>query len=1108
MVVMLSALAVGAQASTTLNYPNFGTRVAWNDSDHAARFTVFASSEVWLGRVDAGASGIADDTFYIHFGASSDTSTSTNDVILAGASKGSFAAAGIAFSEALVAFASNIRYLEADGKPGYSIGDFVYFSTDTSIGVVSGTSGFPDIRLVSQSAVTPSVVSISMGDVVSSTSNADFTEASADNGVLPDGTTFTTSPAATFVVKWADFDGNGARDNQDAILISAGNSNERTFLVPGDVYLSSSGGGSFGTRVVSGASKVVPLLSDRSATTYLAGTSADTTTTGRHWFIHFADPDTTNDHILYGDIQVFGSGYTYGTRVTSVSQGLGEVIDASCRVTLQSAVFYIEVDGVTGYSDGDAVYFNRPSAGTCGGTAGSCPTTPLCLTQYDLRASTVPGTSLTTGSLVSSPTTDSDFTNYQTTSANPVGGTSLWFVVHNNLDRADAIALTLLSNGKIRDANSNGDWDTGEGVYTDVDSSGTITAGDVRLFHATCPGVGCSTTTTKQIVAGGDSDASGAPALVAPASGKKQVYVTGGDSSFDASRSEYVYLSVDAFVNRNDACAFADGTCTAGGLVTNTGADVTYVGQSVLAERYFLSWCLTGVSVTCGVGTPPLLLHTYDVEIVSGGTRVSPNSADHVPWLQLLPESTANQRLARWNRGDPGIFDDIYYLTFQSAATTLYSRDLRLVGFDGSNLAGRAIKDSSTEISASVGAVTFSSGTFQSLLKYVDTNGNSWDKNDFLLVDADASSSYNQGDVRLTPTGASAGATTNAAGTIRLTGQSDESFATFTTPSGGGFHVYWFDENRDGTFDPELRANDRAYVLFNSGASEDQAAVLTPLINSIRIVGPGGSSGTGGGGGPPPPPPAAPVPSLSGGTVSPAFGPTGSTFTFTVTYSHPSGFSPTTAQVFFNNSPFDMTTTACTAYTTGCSYSRSLSLGGTGALPYYFQFVQGSSTVRFPSSGTQTVYLGPTENVAPALSAGTVSPASGTASTDFTYTVTYTDANNNAPTVRSVVIDGAPHDLSSADTTYYDGAVYSFTTTLEAGAHSYYFQFGDGTITVYSPGGTQASGPTVTAAATPPPETTLPETTTTTSPGGTPGFEAALLAAAVLGVAWAVRRRE
>lgn len=845
--LLLAVLPTGQGAHLT--YGNFGSQVAWADSDYAGRFTVLASADAHMART--GGVDAQTDTYYLHIGASSDTKTTSNDIILTGSSKGTFATSGTTIIVDSDNFVANVRYLEADGKPGYTVGDFVYYSRNTALDLVtgSGSTTFSDIRLVTASALTPSAVSITAGDIVVSTSQADITEGGDADGVLPDSTTFTTSPSATFVLKWADKTGDGARGPGDPHLISAGGSDEQTFFVPGDIFLAG-GEGSLGTRVTSSTAKEVPLLTNLGTDAYLAQTDHDTTSVAaRHLFIHFADPDGTQDNILYGDIQIREGTTGYGTRVTSISGGQGETI--TCYVPIRNVLFYMDIDGVSGFSDGDAVYINRPSTtgsgGTCTGSnsfGGSSDT--LALSVNDVRASTVPSTSYTVGSNVL--TGETDVATYGSATANPVTGQ--WFMTYYNDDRANAIPLTLLTNGKIRDSVTvDSKWTAGEAVYIDADSSSTITANDVRLYHSSLTS---STMATKKLVASDDSDASGAPALITIASPNPQIYITGSDATYDNGKSEYVYLSADTWVNAPDICVYGDGTCTAAGSVGNTGNDVTFKGMGGGTERYFYSWCqtVTGI-VTCSTSTPPLLLHAHDVEVTSAGTRVSPTGSDHVPWLQLLTEGTSTQRLVRWNHGDgSSLIDDTFYMAVTPGAspTQLNGDDLRITGLDSTRPAGKSLRDS-TETGTPAGDLTFSSVVFRTLVEFIDPDANGYDVGDFLVVDLPSAlgggnvGTYGTADIRLTPAGATSGSSSNAAGTIRKAADADSIFTTLATVSGSNdFHVYGFDQNRDGAYDSEDRGHDRFYILYNDGATESQSAVITPQINSVRFSGPGGST--------------------------------------------------------------------------------------------------------------------------------------------------------------------------------------------------------------------------------------------------------------------------
>ncbi len=87
---------------------------------------------------------------------------------------------------------------------------------------------------------------------------------------------------------------------------------------------------------------------------------------------------------------------------------------------------------------------------------------------------------------------------------------------------------------------------------------------------------------------------------------------------------------------------------------------------------------------------------------------------------------------------------------------------------------------------------------------------------------------------------------------------------------------------------------------------------------------------------------------------------------------------------------------------------------------------------------------------APVLSNGFVNPTIGTSLDTFTFYVTYTDADNNAPSYVRVYINGTLHAMSKAydDSVYSDGCIYTFSTaSLVVAAYPYRFTFNcsDGT---------------------------------------------------------------
>lgn len=99
---------------------------------------------------------------------------------------------------------------------------------------------------------------------------------------------------------------------------------------------------------------------------------------------------------------------------------------------------------------------------------------------------------------------------------------------------------------------------------------------------------------------------------------------------------------------------------------------------------------------------------------------------------------------------------------------------------------------------------------------------------------------------------------------------------------------------------------------------------------------------------------------------------------------------------------------------------------------------------------------------APTLTGGTVDLAAGDSSTDFTFGVTYTDADNQAPFSMELILDGVVRKMEAADpgdTNYADGKEYTYTTKLPIGVHSYYFHTTDTTSNAISTSVT--TGPTV-----------------------------------------------
>jgi hypothetical protein len=88
----------------------------------------------------------------------------------------------------------------------------------------------------------------------------------------------------------------------------------------------------------------------------------------------------------------------------------------------------------------------------------------------------------------------------------------------------------------------------------------------------------------------------------------------------------------------------------------------------------------------------------------------------------------------------------------------------------------------------------------------------------------------------------------------------------------------------------------------------------------------------------------------------------------------------------------------------------------------------------------------PQENRQPKVSNGKISPSKGDTDTEFTFSVTYTDEDNDAGEVW-VWIDGLKYSMKkdNSDSDFTDGVKYTYKTKLDEGEHDYYFTATDGT---------------------------------------------------------------
>ena len=146
---------------------------------------------------------------------------------------------------------------------------------------------------------------------------------------------------------------------------------------------------------------------------------------------------------------------------------------------------------------------------------------------------------------------------------------------------------------------------------------------------------------------------------------------------------------------------------------------------------------------------------------------------------------------------------------------------------------------------------------------------------------------------------------------------------------------------------------------------------------------------------------------------------------------------------------------------------------------YRVDFTSGKILFWQPNLSTDTLEMeywwampGPTAvglNTPPVLTQGqftphsTTSPVDGTSTTQFTFSVVYTDTDGltgQAPQFIRTVIDGVPHQMTAQGTSpvYKNGVTYTYVTTLSSGSHQYYFEASDGSgYAAFDNGGSKSS---------------------------------------------------
>ena len=170
---------------------------------------------------------------------------------------------------------------------------------------------------------------------------------------------------------------------------------------------------------------------------------------------------------------------------------------------------------------------------------------------------------------------------------------------------------------------------------------------------------------------------------------------------------------------------------------------------------------------------------------------------------------------------------------------------------------------------------------------------------------------------------------------------------------------------------------------------------------------------------------------------------------FVLSYHSPTSRALTLAIVEIDGQPFTMTRRRDGSY----AYTTELT---EGQHYYRFRVSDGASTGVYEAGLTPIVlpFL---------LHSPSVTPSSGSAPTEFEFTINYMHHAGLAPKSALVYVDHTPYPLSFKSGDLVTGAVFSATTTLPPGSHKHYFVFNDGQTNNVDPIGPDSFlGPRVT----------------------------------------------
>jgi len=188
------------------------------------------------------------------------------------------------------------------------------------------------------------------------------------------------------------------------------------------------------------------------------------------------------------------------------------------------------------------------------------------------------------------------------------------------------------------------------------------------------------------------------------------------------------------------------------------------------------------------------------------------------------------------------------------------------------------------------------------------------------------------------------------------------------------------------------------------------------------------------------------APVLETGTVMPMTGDTGDDYTYSVHYKDVDNHPPVKANVVVDGISHQMSLYSDFDSDGTYQYTISGDLIGYGQHIYYFDFEDTEGGTAMLPAPPLEPYQGPLVNAIPTLTGGQVSPISGDADVDFTFSVHFADPDGVRPSEVVMVLDGSRFALTLEEGVITDGLYARPINGTNVGLgddHSFYFEATD-----------------------------------------------------------------